>query len=396
MKSQVVSKNQRRGLVIIFIFYMGIYFIELLKPIEYIGTSSYTYITKPLMFLCLFLFINYLPKAFMVGKIKYIKLINNLVLLNLGFLLIVYFIGGVVDGFGKSPYDHSFRGVITNLVYVLCIHLGRESTRNYFINTIGRKKDLLVKVLVIGLFVLTNFSISSYKELGLNMNAVNFFGEQFIPFLCRNILATYLVSIGGFVPGFLYMTGFDLIENLSPILPDLSWLLKTIIGTLMPLFSLSIIENIYKEEARLIKRNTKDEDSVLGWLMTSIVSVGIIWFAAGVFTIYPSVVATGSMEPMIMPGDITIMEKFDGNEAQVGDVVQFKRDNIFITHRIMEIDMKDRKKFITKGDNNSGIDTDPVYPEQIKGKIMHIVPKLGKFTLMIRGRNHVPIEEVEF
>ena len=39
-------------------------------------------------------------------------------------------------------------------------------------------------------------------------------------------------------------------------------------------------------------------------------SVAIIWFAVGLFPLYPSVILTGSMEPDIMPGDVVLVAKW--------------------------------------------------------------------------------------
>jgi signal peptidase I len=128
----------------------------------------------------------------------------------------------------------------------------------------------------------------------------------------------------------------------------------------------------------------------------------IIWFAVGVFPIYPSVIATGSMKPMIKPGDIILVKKIvdmDGiNSLKEGDVIQFQRDSMLISHRIIEVvnDEKEGIQFITKGDNNSGEDTDFVRPEDIKGTIEQVVPKIGWVTLLIKSDKDVDLDKIEF
>ena len=47
-------------------------------------------------------------------------------------------------------------------------------------------------------------------------------------------------------------------------------------------------------------------------ILTGVTGVLIIWFAVGLFPIYPSVIITGSMEPLIKPGDIVLLKKTDG------------------------------------------------------------------------------------
>jgi len=130
-------------------------------------------------------------------------------------------------------------------------------------------------------------------------------------------------------------------------------------------------------------------------MITSIVSIGIIWFSVGVFPIYPSVIATGSMEPMIKPGDVILIKKTD--DVKLNDVVQFKRDDILIAHRIIDIVEDDKgKSYRTKGDNNSAPDFELVKGEQIKGKVVKVVPKIGWPTLLVKSKKDVPLEKVEF
>jgi len=172
---------------------------------------------------------------------------------------------------------------------------------------------------------------------------------------------------------------------------------------LCPIFCLMSMQGIYAGAAGKLKRKEKDEESSLSWMITSIISIGIIWFSVGVFPIYPSVIATGSMEPMIKPGDVILAKKIvdmEGiNNLKTGDIVQFERDKIRISHRIINI-IEDEKteqiSYITKGDNNSVIDREMVKPEQIKGRIVYIVPKVGWPTLLIKSKEDIPMEEVEF
>ena len=162
------------------------------------------------------------------------------------------------------------------------------------------------------------------------------------------------------------------------------------------------MQAIYQNESRQIKVREKDEENPLGWMITSILSILIIWFSVGVFPIYPSVIATGSMEPMIKPGDVILVRKtvdMEGiNNLKVGDVIQFKRDNILISHRIIDIinDEKEGLSFRTKGDNNSGADTELVKPQDIRGIIVYNVPKIGWPTLLIKSNKDIPLDDIVF
>jgi len=183
---------------------------------------------------------------------------------------------------------------------------------------------------------------------------------------------------------------------LSPILPNLKWITAAFIGILTPAFSLVVIQGIYSKQAKVAKRPRREKENPIGLILTCICSIGLVWFSVGVFPVYPSVIATGSMEPEIKPGDMILVKKIrtedDVHLLKEGDIIQFKRGDILISHRITEIieDKEQGLKFITKGDNNSSADWEPVTPENLKGKVIGVVPKIGWPALIIRQKNDIP------
>ena len=84
-------------------------------------------------------------------------------------------------------------------------------------------------------------------------------------------------------------------------------------------------------------------------------------------------VATGSMENTINIGDVVIVNLTkDVNE---NDIIVYKDDNNFITHRLIK---KQADKLITRGNANNSEDK-PINEDQILGKVIYIVPKMGIF-----------------
>lgn len=84
-------------------------------------------------------------------------------------------------------------------------------------------------------------------------------------------------------------------------------------------------------------------------------------------------VATGSMENTINIGDVVIVNLTkDVNE---NDIIVYKDDSNFITHRLIK---KQADKLITRGDANNSEDK-PINEDQILGKVIYIVPKMGIF-----------------
>lgn len=66
-----------------------------------------------------------------------------------------------------------------------------------------------------------------------------------------------------------------------------------------------------------------------------------------VFNYYFFTVMSGSMEKTLYVGDSIIVKKMD--TYKVGDIVTYKKDNFYVTHRIVKID---GDEVTTKGDAN--------------------------------------------
>ncbi|ASJ01386.1 signal peptidase I [Thermococcus gorgonarius] len=100
----------------------------------------------------------------------------------------------------------------------------------------------------------------------------------------------------------------------------------------------------------------------------------------------PMVVLSGSMIPYFNPGDIVLLEKTDPAQVEVGDVVAFhppnsKDETTFVTHRVVDIvEENGTRYFKTKGDNNGDEDPFLVPQENVYGKAVFSIPKLGFLT----------------
>jgi signal peptidase I len=79
-----------------------------------------------------------------------------------------------------------------------------------------------------------------------------------------------------------------------------------------------------------------------------------------------------SMRPLIEEGDTIHVERFDPRALSIGDIITFKRNDFYLTHRVLWVRKKgNRIRLITKGDNE--IDVDPlVSSNHIVGKAVAI------------------------
>ena len=97
------------------------------------------------------------------------------------------------------------------------------------------------------------------------------------------------------------------------------------------------------------------------------------------------VVLTGSMLPEIQVYDVVVTKKVDPSNLKVGDVITFASAdtrflNTIITHRIIKKEYDNKTKsysFQTQGDNNNVADSALVPQNNIFGKVILKIPKLG-------------------
>lgn len=102
------------------------------------------------------------------------------------------------------------------------------------------------------------------------------------------------------------------------------------------------------------------------------------------------VIISGSMEPNIKIGDIVVVKeiKNEDNQIKVGDVIAFRKGESVITHRISNIEQDENRilRITTKGDNNNTEDSDTILINNIEGKAVAVIPRIGYFTLALQNK----------
>jgi len=320
-----------------------------------------------------------------LGKLRLRPLVYFLaVICGVGGILLPA-LAGLVDGFGNNPASLSPTGLVTNTVFLTATLAGTELSRARLVNS-GPWKQATGGVLFLGLFfTLLRLPWVALASLQGHLKTLHFVGGTFLPFLAQNLLACYLALLGGASASLWYQGILTFFPWLSPVLPQLTWALKTLAGLAGPLLGLALVHGTYRSEARETKRGREKYESMAGWVLTGFFSVGLIWFSSGLFYIYPSVIVSGSMTPAIRVGDIVLVERMPASAVRVGDIVQYRRGDLVINHRVIGISGSgDHEVFITKGDANPAPDP-PVAAQQIIGKDVFTIPKVGYLSLLLKS-----------
>jgi len=377
---------------------IGYYIIDNLSLFSFLDFSVYNVVVKPIYWSFVILISLTIPSIRAESKIRMRENIYFWAILHGFIYVIVWFAAGFIDGFGKNPHNLTLPGIAQNFIVVGTMLAGKELIRNHLVRNTARKDNFLVLFLITIFFTVESFNINKYSGLTSLKEAVQFIAEFFAPSFARNMMATYLSFLGGPLASLCYLSIYNLFLYFCPILPNAKWITMALVGILCPVFSLMSIQDMYNRQTKLIKKSIDKKEGLMGWVITSLFSILVVWFALGVFTVYPTVIATGSMEPLIRPGDVILVDKRGRQDVQLGDIIQFDRDGILISHRVVELiaDKEYGTLYRTKGDNNSGVDSRLVKPNEIKGKVIYVVPKIGWPTLLLKSRDYSSSSDIEF
>ncbi len=120
----------------------------------------------------------------------------------------------------------------------------------------------------------------------------------------------------------------------------------------------------------------------------------------------PLIVLSGSMTPIMLPGDMIIEKSVDPSELKVGDVIAFyppgkentvatkestvvTKENTLVTHRIISLEEGKELRFQTKGDANNAQDDFKVSALNVKGKLIFVIPFAGYLPDAVKNNKNI-------
>jgi len=102
-----------------------------------------------------------------------------------------------------------------------------------------------------------------------------------------------------------------------------------------------------------------------------------------------AVVESNSMYPTLKVGDIIIVKGVEPSQIHVGNIIVFSSKTVYpgltVVHRVIRvIDDNGSYYFWTKGDNNLFPDPCCVAGNEVKGKVIYVIPYLGYATILFQ------------
>lgn len=352
-----------------------------------VGVSVRTYVLQPVLWGLLAWAILTLPGYRPAGRFRIRTTIIRLGLMTGVFQIALYVIGGLFSSFGRNPSSLTPTGILVNLVFVGSMLAGMELSRAWLVNRLGRKHVFLAVALVALLYTVLSLPLARLMGIRPQMESVTYVNSTLLPTLAESMMATFLALLGGPLASIAYRGVLQAFWWFCPVLPNLAWVFKGLIGVAVPVVGLVVANTLRVSHSRSRKARRESEGSLAGWIVTTIVAVAIIWFAVGLFPLQPTTIISGSMRPTLDAGDLVIVAKGPTDAIRAGDIIQYREaEGTSTVHRVVEVRGTGADTvFITQGDANSKPDPNAVLAANVVGKVVLNIPKVGWAAIAIKG-----------
>jgi signal peptidase len=299
---------------------------------------------------------------------------------------------GYIDGFGHSPFNRSARGILMNLGRFCGIIAAQELIRAFAVD--GGRSGRFMAAFTAFTMCLCQIKLRALPSAFSGWSSLlPWVGGTLLPAVMGTAFLTWLCKMAGPVPALVWRIVPEAVLYVLPSLPKASWQTNMLLGAAVPMLALMVMERlsqIHKRSGRR-KNGRRKPANPIAWAGLTVALSLMFAFSLGLFPLKPMVILTGSMLPVIRPGDMVILGDADPKALQVGDIVAYVAEQIQIVHRIMAIQPSpEGNLYIFKGDNNDSPDAKPVQEAQIRGKVVQVVPYVGLLSMAVKTVDPAP------
>ncbi len=358
-----------------------------------VSSSTFLYVIQPLAALGIYGLVRYVAhdqqdrvhhrgdKAFLIGSI-------------LAVWFVIYFLSGLITTYVHNTLVNSLRGILFNLWAFGFVAYAIEYARHSLMLQVGRRNVVWFGILLATILAVQQMSLGGLQHADGLDGYIKLAFSNWVPAIVDSFLLTYLAISAGFPSMLTYRLGMTAIVILPPIIPHYDWYMQGMSLTLVAVVVFIAIDRTRqdKQKSRHKRINYYRHPQRAYDVMWFILMVALTLFMTGVFSYKPSAIASNSMVPVFSRGSIVVTQKLrDPVDVRIGDIVQYKRKDIIITHRVVAIDAatdgSGKRVFTTKGDNNPS--KDPLVAEsQVIGIVRSTVPYIGYPTVWLAELTH--------
>jgi len=292
-------------------------------------------------------------------------------------------------GYAINPMAHSFTSVRNNLWNFGVVVILGEFMRYKLIKGANRQTRTGVVIALTLALAITHMVAGRAFFVGVTEVSVESVFVTFIAPLFISVAASYFAVKGSFLSVIMVGFVYTMARHMLPFLPDVSPLVFSLIISGCLFVSLIICHFVTNNKSRTTRIREKRlaryaPKPVFGYAVTGAMIVVIVAFFVGTFPIYPIVVLTGSMEPVLMRGSLAFVERVQTEDVfdMVGEgyVIHFEDPfgTVFI-HRVVGhwYNHHGDRYYITQGDAGEAQDPFPISQGNVRGIARASLPFFG-------------------
>lgn len=312
---------------------------------------------------------------------------KNIMIELLIYLLIyflVYYLLGIVISFART-INYLYLDGILNIIIPSIITIILEEILRYMMIRKSEGSKLLLVMSTIFFIVFDLIRMFNIDTFSSSYNIFMFIALTLLPTISKNIFASYVSYKTGYKPVIFYMLVMNSYKYFVPIIPNPNEYIYSIVELVVPMVYLYKIYKYFKRERdeKIVREYNKKRIGSL--IFPSILVVFLVYITSGYFHYHAIVIASGSMTPNILKGDVVVIEKVKNKKnIELGTVVAYKYDQRIIVHRLVKkINVSDGIYYYTKGDANNEVDNYKITEDMIIGVVNIRVPYIGYPTVWL-------------
>ena len=362
------------ALIIFAYVYKNIILVQYLN-LEQIITSTYLIIIS-------FISILLLGIRKTPNKILEKNVMNFLIYQIIIYFLITYGIG-IFIGFLSNSYSLKITSIIKHLIPAIIFIITTELVRYTVISANKDKKYPIVVITILIILLELLMTINAYKTNTFE-GIFKLIASSLIPLSVKHYMLSYLSYSTGIKSPIIYRLILDLYIYIAPIFPNFGEALQSIINIIFNIIIyLSNYQIVNERQYKEPEFKTKKFD--VTDLAYTIIIVFVVCLASGKMRYSIISIGSGSMSPTFNKGDAVVLDQKPAkNNIKKQDIIVFENHGKLTIHRIIRIEEKNNETYYyTKGDANNVEDNVELTYEDVKGKLLFIVPYVGYPHILI-------------
>jgi len=306
------------------------------------------------------------------------------ILIYLLIYFLMYYLLGVVISFARTINYLHLKGIINVIIPTIVTIVFQEILRYMMLRKSECSRLLLVSTCIFFVFfdLIRMFSIDTFTS---SHNIFMFIALTLLPVISRNVFACYVSYKTGYKPVLLYMLVMNLFQFFVPIIPNPNEYIYSIVELVVPMIYMYRIYKYFKKERdeRIVREYNKKRTGNIFFL--TILVIFLVYITSGYFYYHAIVIASGSMTPNLLKGDVVVIEKIkDKKNIEIGTVIAYRYSQRIIVHRLVKkINVDGGIYYYTKGDANNEVDNYKITEDMIIGVVNIRVPYIGYPTVWL-------------